>query len=305
MKVAIVGTGTIGSTYGYTLLLSGLATEIVLVNRSRAKAVGDAIDLTHGLAGTTSAKIYSSTLKGVKGADIIILTAGPAMKPGETRLDLIHKTKPILKEMIDAITMYNPTSILIMVTNPVDVLTYLAIQYSGFPANRVIGSGTVLDSMRLDSLLGDYYDVDPTDLNVMVIGEHGDSMVPVWSQASIKSIPLASMEEFDQEEMDDIFQLARTGAQIVKARKGASQYAVALAVQRIVEAIVHDKKAVLPVSSLVNGPFGIKNTCLSLPCVVGRNGVERVLPMRLDKAEEKALKASARKIKKLQNASRD
>ena len=303
MKVAIVGTGTVGSTYGFTLFLSGLATEIALVNRSRSKAVGDAIDLIHGLSGYSSARIYSSTLKAVRGADIIILTAGPAMKPGETRLDLIHKTKAILRSTIEEITTYNPACILILVTNPVDVLTYLAIQYSGLHPNRVIGSGTLLDSMRLRSLLADYYAVDPSDLDVFILGEHGDSMVPIWSLATIKGIPITSFPEYDEQEMRDIFRLAKTGAQIVKARKGATQYSVALAVQTIVAAIVQDKKAVLPVSSLVNGVYGIEDTCLSLPAVVGRNGVVRVLEPPLSERETKQLKRSASVLKKLQNDS--
>lgn len=303
MKVAIFGTGTVGSTYGFTLFLSDIASEIVLINRKRTKAVGDAIDLTHGLAGYSSAKVYSADLKACSDAKIVIITAGPAMKQDETRLDLIIKTKKILKDTVPVIAKYNPDCIFLLVTNPVDVLTYLTIKYSGFPYNRVIGSGTLLDSMRLQSLLSRYYDIDPSSMDTFIIGEHGDSMVPVWSLASVNGIPLTSFPEYDKREMEDIFELARKGAQIVKARKGASQYSVALAIQKIVESIFHDKKEILPVSSLISNYYGIDDVCLSLPAVVGKNGVERVLKIPLSEEEQKLLKKSANRLKQLQEKS--
>lgn len=299
MKVAIIGTGHVGSTYAYTLFLSGIASEIALVNRTRSKALGDAIDLTHGLAGFSSSKIYSGDFRACEGARIVIVTAGPTTKKGQTRLDLVKINADVFKEIIPAIVKYNSDCILIIVTNPVDVLTYFSIKYSGFPPNRVIGSGTVLDSMRFQSLLSKYYNVNPSSVQAFIIGEHGNSMVPVWSLASIKGIPLKSFPEYHPEEMEDIFDLTRRGAYIVRQRKERTEFAVALTIHKIVEAILLDKKEILTVSSLIANYYGVNDVCLSLPAIVGRNGVERLNKIPLSEEEKKKLLSSASILKKV------
>lgn len=294
MKVSIIGTGTVGSAFAFRLFTSGIASEIALINRSQSKALGDVADLTNALAGASKTKIYSGDYRACKGSNIIVITAGPAMKPGQTRLDLIKSNYSILKSIVSSVMEYNEDCILLLVSNPVDVLTKLAIEFSGLPAGKVIGAGTLLDSMRLRSSLSLHYNVDPTDVYTFVVGEHGDSMVPIWSIASIGGIPLTAFPEYDKQEMDDLFMMARNCAHYIKQKKGATEYGVAVAVQTIVEAIYYDKRQILPVSSLIDGFYGLENVCISVPVLVGKNGVERCFEIPISSDEKEALQKSAK-----------
>lgn len=294
MKVAIIGAGNIGTTLAYTLFVKGLVSEIAIINRTREKAFGEALDMTHALAAASHAvKIYSGDYRACAGAKVIVVTAGAATVKGQSRLEIVAKNAEIFKEMIPEIVKYNQDGIIVLVTNPVDVTTWLTMQYSGWPTERVIGSGTVLDCQRLQSFLSRHFNVHPANVNAMIIGEHGDSMIPVWSRASISGIPLEEFPEYDQQEMEDIFDMTRRGAAMVRVTKDSTQYATAMSVCRTLEAILLDKKEVLTVSTMINDYYGINGICLSMPTVVGAKGVERVLQFKLADDERERLTASA------------
>ena len=294
MKVAIVGAGHIGTTLAYTLFIKGLVSEIAIVNRTREKAFGEALDMTHALAAAShSVKIYSGDYRACEGAKVIVVTAGAATVKGQSRLEIVAANAEIFGEMIPEIVKYNQDGIILLVTNPVDVTTWLTMRYSGWPSERVIGSGTVLDCQRFQSFLSRYFNVHPGNVNALIVGEHGDSMIPVWSRASISGIPLKEFPEFDQQEMEDIFDMTRRGAAMVRVTKDSTQYATSMSVCRTVEAILLDKKEVLTVSTLIEDYYGISGVCLSMPAVVGANGVERIIKLELaDDEREKIIKSA-------------
>jgi L-lactate dehydrogenase len=300
MKVAIIGAGNIGTTLAYTLFIKGIVSEIAIVNRTREKAYGEALDMTHALAAAShSVKIYSGDYRACADAKVVVVTAGAATVKGQSRLEIVAQNAAIFKEMIPEIVKYNKDCIILLVTNPVDVNTWLTLQYSGFPSARVIGSGTVLDCQRLQSFLSRNFNVHPANVQAMIIGEHGDSMIPVWSRASISGIPLESFPEYDRQEMDDLFDMTRRGAAMVRVTKDSTQYATSMSVCRTVEAILLDKKEVLTVSTLIEDYYGINGVCLSMPAVVGANGVERVLKLPLADDERARLVASAGILKEV------
>lgn len=291
-KVAIIGAGFVGSTTAMTLMMSGLVSELVLIDRNTEKSEGEVMDLNHGMPFVRPVRIYNGEIKDVKGADIVIITAGAGQKPGETRMDLVNKNTEIFKGIIDEIVKYNTDCILLIVTNPVDILTYVTYKLSGFPSNRVIGSGTVLDTARFKYLLGNHAGIDPRNVHAYIIGEHGDSEVATWSLTNIAGI---QMDEYCRAcsgceggiSKNEIFEDVKNAAYEIISRKGATYYAVALAVRRIVESIVRDENSILTVSSLLTGQYGLDNVCLSVPTVVNRRGIERTLDIPLD-ADEKA-----------------
>lgn len=294
MKVAIVGAGHIGTTLAYTLFIKGVVSEIAIVNRTREKAYGEALDMTHALAAAAhSVKIYSGDYRACAGAKVIVVTAGAATVKGQSRLEIVAANAKIFGEMIPEIVKYNRDGIILLVTNPVDVTTWLTMKYSGLPTGQVIGSGTVLDGQRFQSFLSRYYNVHPANVQSIIIGEHGDSMIPVWSRASISGIPLRDFPEYDAQEMEDIFDMTRRGAAMVRVTKDSTQYATAMSVCRTVEAILLDKKEVLTVSTLIEGYCGIDGICLSMPAVVGANGVERIIKLELADDERNQLLKSA------------
>jgi len=300
MKVAIVGAGHVGTTIAYTLFIKGLVSEIAIVNRTREKAFGEALDMTHALAAAShSVKIYSGDYRACEGAQVIVVTAGAATVKGQSRLEIVAANAEIFGEMIPEIVKYNRDGIMLLVTNPVDVTTWLTMHYSGWPPERVIGSGTVLDCQRFQSFLSRYFNVHPANVQALIIGEHGDSMIPVWSRASICGIPLAEFPEYDRQEMEDIFDMTRRGAAMVRATKDSTQYATAMSVCRTVEAVLLDKKEVLTVSSLIQDYYGIRDVCLSMPAVVGKDGIERVLSPHLSDDERDRLIDSARILKEV------
>ena len=303
-KAAVVGCGFVGASIAFTLMQRGLFSELVLIDANCAKAEGEAMDLSHGLPYTAPMDIYAGDYDDAADCGLIIVTAGANQKPGETRLDLIGKNVAILKSIIPEIRRRNFEGILLIVSNPVDVLTYAAWRMSGLPANRVFGSGTVLDTARLKQLLGEHLRVDSRNVHAFIIGEHGDSELAVWSGANVSGIDLHDFCElrghFDhQASMQRIYESVRDSAYQIIERKGATYYGIAMAVGRIAESIVLDQESVLPVSVVLEGQYGLDGLCLSIPSVVGKNGLESVLEIPLSPEENEALHASAAQLKEV------
>ena len=301
-KVAVIGCGFVGATSAFSLIQTGLFSEMVLIDANTQKAEGEAMDLSHGSAYLTPMNIYAGTYDDIVDAGLIVITAGANQKPNETRLDLVKKNVQIFKSIIPEIKERNCEGILLIVSNPVDILTEVALKLSGFPAHRVIGSGTVLDTARLKYVLGQHLQVDPRDIHAYIIGEHGDSELVVWSGAQVAGIHINHFCElrghFNHEEsMERLAQEVRDSAYEIIKRKGATYYGVAVAVKRIATAIVKDEHAVLPISSLMQGEFGLNDICLSIPTVIGQNGVEKVVDIYLNNDENEKLQTSAKALK--------
>jgi L-lactate dehydrogenase len=297
-RVAIVGCGNVGATFAYALLLSGLASEIVLIDANHAKAEGEAMDLNHAMPLGRPVRIWAGDYEDCKGALITVVTAGAAQRPGETRLDLVQRNTGIFKQIIPNIVKNNPEGIIIIATNPVDILTYVAQELSGLPRNQVIGSGTVLDSARFRYLLSQEFDVDPRSVHAFIIGEHGDSEVPAWSLANIAGMRLPQYCAVnglgcDEQHLDGIFEQTRDAAYHIIERKGATYYAIASGLVRICEAIIRDQSTVLSVSSYIKDYYGISDVCLSIPSIVDLGGVERVIHLDLSANEIEGLRKSA------------
>ncbi len=302
VRVAVVGVGNVGATFAYALLLSGLASEIVLIDANRAKAEGEAMDLNHAVPFTHPTRIWAGNYPECAGAAVTVLAAGASQKPGETRIDLIKKNAAIWRAIIPEVAKHNPAGILLIATNPVDVLTYAAWKLSGFAAGRVIGSGTVLDTSRFRYLLSRHFGVDARSIHAYIIGEHGDSEVPVWSLANIAGMRLpefcqAQNLPYDPHAMDEIFVQTRDAAYRIIERKGATYYAVAAGLMRITQAILRNQSTVLSTSSLINDYYGIGDVCFSLPTVIDRGGVENVLRLQLSSEEIEKLRHSAEVLK--------
>jgi L-lactate dehydrogenase len=301
-KITIVGAGFVGSTTAYTLLISGLVSELVLIDRNEEKADGEIMDMNHGMQFVRPVRMVHGSYADCAGSDIIIITAGANQKPGETRLDLLNRNTAIFKDIIEKIKEYNTDCILLVVTNPVDILTYVTWKISGFPKNKVIGSGTVLDTARFRYLLGDHVGIDPRNVHAYIIGEHGDTEVAAWSLTNIAGIPMDTYcnncnQCEGQLSKFEIYNDVRNAAYEIIKRKGATYYAVALAVRRIVEAIVRNESSILTVSSLLEGNYGVSDVCLSLPTVVNANGIERVLDLPLSEEETVLFRKSAESMK--------
>lgn len=308
-KCGIIGCGGVGATVAYTLMQSGLFNEIVLIDANHKRAEGEALDIGQGVPFTKPVRVYSGEYADLKDAYLIIITAGANRAPGETRLDLVAKNARIFKSIIPEITKVNQECILLVISNPVDVLTTLALRLSGFPPNRVIGSGTVLDTARLKWILGNKLHIDSRHVHAFILGEHGDSEVAAWSCARVCSLPLdvyrrqAGLETPIDETA--LYENVRNAAAEIISRKGSTYYAIGMGVRRIAEALVRNERSVMPVSSLVQGHYGINNICLGLPAVIGRAGVEHVLELPLNDAERQQLVQSAATLTKAVQAAED
>ena len=302
VKIAIVGVGNVGATFAYALLGSGLASQIVLIDNNQARAEGEAMDLNHAVPLTHSTSIRAGTYADCAGAAIVVITAGTAQKPGETRLDLVKRNYAIFQTIIPQIVQANPDGILLIAANPLDVLSYAAMKLSGFPANRVIGSGTILDTARFRYLLSQHAGVDPRSVHAYIIGEHGDSEVPVWSLANIAGMNLTeyckmNCESYDESAYKKIFENTRDAAYHIIERKGATFYGIGMGLVRICEAILRGQHTVLSVSTLIDDYYGINNVYLSLPCVIGHDGVKKFMRLPLDEKEIAGLQKSAAILK--------
>lgn len=303
-KVTVVGAGFVGSTTAYTLMLSGLVSEIVLIDVNKGKADGEVMDMNHGMPFVRPVRIYSGNYSDSKDSDIVIITAGASQKPGETRIDLLNRNTAIFKNIISEVTRYNSDSILLIVTNPVDILTYVTYKLSGFPKNKVVGSGTVLDTARFRYLLGEHAGIDTRNVHAYIIGEHGDTEVPAWSLANIAGIPMDTYCDrcdscIDGEIRKNIYNNVKNAAYQIIEKKGATYYAVALAVRRIVESILRDENSILTVSSLLEGEYGLQDICLSLPSIVNSSGIEKIMDVPISDIEKELLVKSGNSLKEI------
>lgn len=301
-KAAIIGCGFVGTSIAFTLVQKGIFSELVLVDVNKDKAEGEVMDLSHGLPFAKEMEIKAGDYEDIADCAMIIITAGANQKPGETRLDLVHKNVAIYKSIIPQIVKYNKDAILLIVSNPVDIMTYTALKLSGYPRQRVIGSGTVLDTARLKYHLSRHLNVDSKSIHAFIIGEHGDSELALWSSANVSGIPLNHFCElrgyYDHEAATDrIYKDVRDSAYEIIGKKGATYYGVAMAVARIVECIIRNEHSILPISVYMDGLYGLKDLCISIPTVVGQNGAEKILDIPLDDEEMTRLLKSTEELK--------
>lgn len=298
----MIGCGFVGAASAFSLMESGLFTEMVLIDADKERAEGEAMDISHGLPFARPMKIYAGDYDDIVDAAIIIITAGASQRPEEKRLDLVQRNVNIFRSIIPEIARRNCMGILLIVSNPVDILTYVSLKLSGFSENRVLGSGTVLDTARLKYNLGEHLGVDSRGVHAFVIGEHGDSELAAWSSATISGVSLNDFCEmrghFNHEENEErIAEDVKNSAYEIIKKKRATYFGVAMAVRRICEAIIRDEKSILPVSNLMHGEFGISDVALSMPAIVGHDGVEQMVPLLLDEEEQEKLLESAEVLK--------
>lgn len=296
--VGVIGTGNVGVAAAYAVFIQGIASEIVLIDADERRAEGEAMDLMHGQALVGSVNVRSGTYADLADAQLIIISAGVGQaSPDETRLDLLNRNAAIFQSILTELDAHAPDAVLVIATNPVDVLTYVSQELSRRPHGRIIGTGTLLDTARFRALLGQHYGVDPRSVHAYILGEHGDSEVAIWSNASVGGLPIADRtvlgKPFDREAMDHLFEQVRRAAYQIIERKGYTNTAIGVVISRIVRAVLGDEKAVLPVSVRMDGEYGLRDVCLSIPAVVGINGVESHVLPELSAEEEDGLRASA------------
>lgn len=301
-KISIIGAGFVGSTTAFALMTSGLTSEIVIVDINKDKAEGEAMDLSHGAPFVRPIDITSGEYSDTKDSDIVIITAGIGPKPGDSRLTCISKNLKIFQSIVPEVVKYSPDSILVVVSNPVDILSYITYKLSGFPSDRVIGSGTVLDTSRFKYMLGQHFEVDPRNIHTYIMGEHGDSEIATWSLTSIAGMNVdeycdTCLKKCGGEMKLNIYKDVKEAAYKVIEKKGATYYAVALAVKRIVEAILSNENSILTVSSLLKGEYGIQDVYMGVPTIIGRGGVKKLLQVKLNKDEMDQLVDSSKVLK--------
>ncbi len=295
--IGIVGTGNVGVAAAFAVFVGRIASRIRLLDKDTARAEGEAMDLMHGQALVGPAVVRSGGYEELGDAQVVVVTAGLAQKPGETRLDLLNRNADVFREIAAELDAHAPDALLIIATNPVDVLTYAMQEFSSRPAHKVIGTGTLLDTSRFRALLGKHYGVDPRSVHAYILGEHGDSEVPIWSSARIGNLSVRGAtilgKPWDAEEMDRLFVHVQQAAYEIIERKGYTNWAIGAVIARLADAILSDQHSVLPVSVRLNGEYGIERVCLSLPSVVGKDGVEESLLPALDADELDRLRRSA------------
>src|SRR4051794_22581167 len=303
-RVVLIGTGAVGSSYAFALLNQGITEELVLLDLNKEKSEGDAMDLNHGMAfAPSSTKIWFGDYSDCKHADLIVICAGAAQKPGETRLDLVEKNAKIFKGIVGQIMASGFDGIFLVATNPVDILTYAVWKYSGLPKERVIGSGTILDTARFRFLLGEYFNIDTRNVHAYIIGEHGDTELPVWSHADIATRSISKWmegnEKYKQEDLDHLFINVRDAAYHIIERKGATFYGIAMGLVRLTKAILQNENSVLTVSAYLNGEYGHNDVYVGVPAVVNRNGIRGVVELDLTKDEKEKFDHSVSVLKKV------
>lgn len=302
-KIIVVGNGAVGSSYTFALVTQNIAQEIGIIDIDKDKAEGDAIDLSHALAFTSPKKIYAANYSDCHGADIVVITAGAAQKPGETRLDLVNKNLKIFKSIVEEIVASGFDGIFLIATNPVDILTYATWKFSGFPKHKVIGSGTSLDSARFRQSIAELVGVDARNVHGYILGEHGDTEFPVWSHANVAGLQIYEWvkdhPETDEEELVNLFFNVRDAAYTIIEKKGATFYGIAVALARITKAILNDENAVLPLSVYLNGHYGLEDIFIGAPAIVNRRGIQNVIEIPLTDAEKEKYHYSAEKLKEV------
>ncbi|MEI6729294.1 MAG: L-lactate dehydrogenase [bacterium] len=302
MKISIIGSGMVGATFAYRLLVSGMASEIVLNDVNKERAEAEAEELNHCLATEQNTRVRAGSYQDTADSDFIVITAGMAQKVGQTRLDLASANATILRGILKEVCSLSPNAVLIIASNPLDVMTYIAVKESGFTSNKVIGSGTVLDSARFRYYLGQKLGANPKDIFAYVIGEHGDSQVQVFSGISIKGLSLQTYcKEFginftQQDEQDIVEKTSRAAYKIIKA-KGSTYYGIASSLMRIVKAVWRDEKVLLPVCCLLQGEYALDDVCLAVPAVVGKDGIKKIVQLDLTEIEKSRLAASSKIVK--------
>lgn len=294
-RIVVIGVGAVGSTTAYTLLLRNRTDELVLIDANKEKAIGDALDMNHGLPFLNRTKVWAGDYSDCAQADIVIITAGAAQKQGESRIDLLKRNVAIYESITDEVLKYNTHGILLIASNPVDVMSYFTWKKSGWPVNRIIGSGTLLDSARFRYLIGEKLQIDPRSVHAHIIGEHGDSELPLWSLANIAGTEL----NLSDEEKTEVFTNTKDAAYQIINAKGATYYAIALALDRICTAILGNEAAVLNVSTLLTDYHGVSDVYLGVPCVVDSTGIRKVLPLNINQTEKELLNLSANKLKEI------
>lgn len=302
MKISIIGGGgRVGSNAAFALQQGGIAKEIVIVDANQDMAQGEALDLLHGEALSAPQRIYAGGYDKVAGSDMVVITAGLRRKPDESRLELINRNVELFNGILDdlcKVTLASDATVLV-VSNPVDILTQLALKKSSLDKSRVFGLGTVLDTCRFRSFLGTFFDVAATDVHALILGEHGDSMVPIWSSAAINGVSIKSFPGYSEDKMGEIFQQTKTsGAEVIR-QKGGAGWAVGVSIREVAEAVALDKTCVLPISVYQQGALGISDVCLSLPTVVGRKGVVRIIEPFVSDAEAEGLRKSGESLKEV------
>ncbi|MFA5821288.1 MAG: L-lactate dehydrogenase [Candidatus Gracilibacteria bacterium] len=295
-KLVIVGAGRVGTSLAYATMIRNIVSEIVLIDIDKKKVKGECMDLNHGVAFVETVRVSAGDYADCRNADYIVITAGASQQKGETRLALMKKNVKMLKNILPKILKYNRTAKFILVSNPVDILTYVALKISGLPRNQVFGSGTTLDTSRFRYLLGEEFGVSPDSIDAFIIGEHGDSEVAVFSQAQLGGTPLEKVKGYSEKKMMEIYKHTKNAAYEVIKYKGSTHYAIGLVTTDILQAMELNQHKVFPLSVMLKGEFGLKDVVLSLPCVVGAGGVERVMEMSLSGKETVGFKASAKKM---------
>lgn len=296
--IGIIGVGHVGMAAAYAMFLKQIAGELILIDQDGYRAEGEAMDLMHGQPYVGNISVRAGGYPDLSNAQVVVIAAGASQRPGETRIDLLNRNVAVLREITAQLDRHAPDAVIIAASNPVDIISYTIQALSNRPSRRIIGTGTMLDTARFRSLLGGHYGVDPRSVHAYIIGEHGDTEVPVWSGALIGSLPILDNtvlgRAFDAGAMSRLFERVRDAAYDIIDRKGYTSSAIGIVIAKLVEAVIDDQKRVFTVSSRLDGEYGQSDVCLSLPCVVGLDGVEaRILP-RLDKTETQALEASAR-----------
>ena len=301
-KGAIIGAGQVGMACAYSMLIQSTLDELVLVDVDQVKLEGEVMDLVHGLSFVEPTIVKAGTTADCRGADVVIITAGARQRTGESRLELLGRNVTILKGLISELVQYCPDAIYLVVSNPVDVMAYVTWKLSGLSCNAVIGSGTALDTARFRYLLAQDLQLDPRSIHAYIIGEHGDSEVPIWSSLNVAGTPLQALDPHlgmanDPQRLYHIFEQVKIAAYEIIKRKGSTSYAIGLAVTQIIQAILRDQNRVLTVSCLTSGLYGIEDVYLSLPAVVNRHGVNRIVQLSLSPEEERQLKHSAQLLR--------
>lgn len=306
-KVSIIGCGNVGMRYAYALMIGSIAREIVLVDIDKNRLEGEIMDLSHGAPYISPVEIIGGDYHDIKNSDLVVVTAGKKQKPGQSRIDLAKDNVELFRKIIPRIIKYTPSSILLIVTNPVDVLSYAAYKFSGKQAKEIIGSGTVLDTARFRFILAKHCKVDSRNIHAYILGEHGDAEFAVWSRAMIGGVLFKDYCYIckrnsacqQDKELNEIFTEVKDSAYKIIEKKGETSYGIGLALVRITQSIINDENAILPVSSLVEGYMGIKDVYLSIPAIVNKEGVREVLYIELSEEEKRAFRACAEKIKKV------
>jgi L-lactate dehydrogenase len=301
-SVAVIGTGYVGSSYAFALMNQGIVDELILIDVNKEKAIGEVMDLNHGKVFTPdSTNILFGEYKDCVDVDLVVICAGANQKPGETRLDLVDKNLIIFKTIVENVMASGFDGIFLVATNPVDILTYATWHYSGLPKGRVIGSGTILDTARFRYLIGDYFKIAPKNVHAYIIGEHGDSELPVYSSADVGGIPILRMierqEQYKKEDLDEIFINVRDAAYKIIEGKGATYYGIAMGLARITKAILNNENSVLTVSAHLDGQYSEKNVYMGVPAIINRSGIREIVELELNEEEQQKFQHSAYVLK--------